>query len=150
MSKKKEGYSILMADINIEDHNNVKNAARECGVNHVFTSVYNGSQLMDYLVRKGAYTRESDGTPDLLIMDINLDLVSGFEILEFLSDHEKFSEMPIYILTKTVKEEEAVKAREYGVRDFFQKPLAYTEWIKMVGNICKDTFGKKHTKAAEY
>lgn len=38
----RKSFLILMADGNLEDHDKVKAAARQCLINHVFTSVYNG------------------------------------------------------------------------------------------------------------
>jgi len=140
-----EGWIILMADGSLEDHNIVKKAARECGINHVFTSVYNGSQLMDYLQGKGAYFTETSTMPDLLLMDIKLDIVDGFEVLDFMRKYKHFK-FPIYVLTATKREEDVVRAMHYGVKGFFQKPLSYGEWAKMVGAICKASFQAKKEK----
>ena len=70
-----EGMIIVMADENLSDHDRVKKAARECKVNHVFTSVYNGSQLMDLLLKKGVYYTAETVSPDLIIMDVDLPVV---------------------------------------------------------------------------
>ena len=79
MKQERRGYLILMADGNIEDHSKVKAAARQCGINHVFSSVYNGVQLRDYIQRTGVYKEDVNATPDLLIMDIQLDLIDSFD-----------------------------------------------------------------------
>jgi two-component system response regulator len=135
----KETYLVIMADGDLKDHEIVKRAARECGVNHVFTSIFNGSQLMDYLQRKGAYIAESDGKPDLLIMDINLEVIDGFEILKFLGESGR-QDFPIYILTKTKRQEDVVRAMQFGIRGYFQKPLKYEDYVKMVQGICRESF----------
>ncbi len=63
--EKSNGLLIVMADGNINDHDLVKHATRGCNVNHVFTSVYNGMQLMDLLLNKGAYAGGSYRLPEL-------------------------------------------------------------------------------------
>jgi DNA-binding response OmpR family regulator len=108
--------------------------------------VYNGSQLMDFLTGKGAYVHESDKLPDLLIMDVHLNLITSFDILDYLQKNQKYSCLPVFILTKTVKEEEKVKAMDLGVRDYFQKPLDKEQWNKMVGDICKEVFSHAPAK----
>jgi DNA-binding response OmpR family regulator len=138
-----------MADGNIDDHNMVKKAARECGVNHVFTSVYNGSQLMDYLNRKKPYNSYQNGHPDLLLMDIDLDLVSGWEILSYLSERNP-QHISVYVLTANKNEEDAVRAMHFGVKDYFQKPLQYDQWRKMVGDICQESFKASHDSHREH
>ena len=139
MKASKRSYSIVMADGNLEDHRFVKNAARECGINHVFTSVFNGSQLLDYLYRKGAYKTERDVRPDLLFMDIRLEIVNGFDVLERLHRDDKIR-FPVYVLTETRREEDVARAMRSGVVGYFQKPLTYGDYVAMVGKICKDCF----------
>jgi CheY-like chemotaxis protein len=133
------GYHIIMADGNLEDHDRVKEAARECRINHIFTSVYNGAQLMALLKQEPPYTSQLHAQPDLLIMDIFLEQVGGFEILEFLKDNPGFK-FPIYILSKNKEEEDYARARKLGVREYFQKPLKLEEWLSMVGTMCSETF----------
>src|SRR5688572_26696028 len=99
----KDCLLILMADGRIEDHDKVKVATRVCSVNHVFSSVYNGAQLMDALQGKGAY--KSTIAPDLLIMDIKLELIDGFEVLHQINDNLDLKKIPVYILTKNKTKE---------------------------------------------
>ena len=139
--KGESGYHVLMADGYIEDHDLVKRAARECGVNHIFTSVYNGNQLMQFLTKRGAYSTSMEGLPDLLIMDIRLDIIDGFKILNYIK--EQNLKFPIYVLTKTKVEEDVLKAKKLGVKEFFQKPLKYEDWRGIVGGICEENFNSK-------
>ena len=101
------------------------------------------SQLMDFLERKGVYKSEREQQPDLLVMDIKLDLVDGFKILNHIKENHRLSKMPVYVLTKTIIEEDQVRAKRLGVKDYFQKPLRENEWLDMVGAICSTTFDKK-------
>jgi CheY-like chemotaxis protein len=146
--KKPRGWSILMADGNLDDHNFVKRAARDCGINHVFTSVYNGRQLLDLLTRQQPYLTDHNEKPDLLIMDIDLDLVSGWEILEWIKKNEP-EKFPVYVLTQTRVEEDALKARHFGVREYFSKPLSYESWRKMIGDICHESFKDQFEKKVQ-
>lgn len=139
-----EGYVIVMADDNIEDHTQIKTATRECGVNHVFTSVFNGIQLMDLLLKRGAYFSNSRGTPDLVIMDIKLKLLDGFEVLRQIKTNEELKHIPVYILTKDRLDDEVEKAMALGATDYFKKPLKYEEVHQLVKGICDLHFaGKK-------
>src|ERR1044071_3877085 len=109
-----EGLLILMADGNLHDHEVVKSAARACHLNHVFTSVYNGAQLLDYLFQRDAYYSSGRMLPSVLIMDIRLDRVDGFEALEIIKNEEKFKSIPVFVLTKTKQEEDATRAMRLG------------------------------------
>ncbi|HYC28754.1 MAG TPA: response regulator [Chitinophagaceae bacterium] len=136
MNEQKDSYLVLMADGSIEDHNMVKRAFRDCEINHVFNSVYNGKQLLDHFLLKGAYSREDDVQPDLVIMDIKLDLVDGFEVLKFLNENREIYTMPVYVLTAHRTEEVARLAEQLGVKHVYQKPETYIEYARIVQEMC--------------
>jgi CheY-like chemotaxis protein len=137
-----KGLLIVMADGNIHDHDMVKKSARDCDVNHVFTSVYNGMQLMDLLLGRGAYAGSSHRMPDLIIMDIKLELIDGFEALKQIMLNPNTKDIPVYILTKEKKEADVDKAMKLGARDYFKKPLKFEELHALIGKICHVNFTK--------
>lgn len=136
---KPPGVTICMADENLKDHASVKKAARICEAAHVFTSVYNGEQLMNFLLKKEAYF-SSDKQPDLIIMDIHLRLLDGFEALEQIKADKELRKIPVYILTKDKNDVDVKRAMELGAHDFFKKPLSYEELFMIVEGICKLNF----------
>src|SRR6478609_1684879 len=119
----KEGLIIVMADANLSDHDRVKKAARECKINHVFTSVYNGSQLMDLLLKKGVYYTAATVSPDLIIMDVDLPVISGFEVIKAVKSNPNLKNIPVYFLTNIKAEDIKTKAIELGASGYFIKPL---------------------------
>jgi CheY-like chemotaxis protein len=139
----KEGLVILMADESIEDHKLVKKAARNCNVNHVFTSVYNGSQLMDYLNKKGVYYTSSETRPDLIIMDARLPVIDSFTILEKIMSDEQLKNIPVYVLTKDIVEEEKARVMAMGVKNYFKKPLKFDDLQGIIHGICRMHFPRK-------
>jgi CheY-like chemotaxis protein len=63
-------------------------------------AVNNGSQLLDYLSGKAPYDDEQRyPLPDLIIMDLTLPRVTGFEVLEFMKSHRNLRDIPVCILT---------------------------------------------------
>lgn len=137
MTTGEQGMLIAMADGNIKDHERVKNAARECNVNHVFTSVYNGIQLLDLLNKRGAYSGGTQSKPDLLLMDIHLELLDGFEALKQIKADPVLRNIPVYILTSERKDEDVQKAIALGAKDYFKKPLKTEDLNEIIRNICK-------------
>ena len=136
------GVIIVMADGDMDDQAQVKKAARACDIPHVFASVYNGVQLIDLLFKRDVYFSESK-IPDLLIMDINLRLLDGFEALKQIKSDDVLKEIPIYILTHNYTEEGAKRAKELGACHFFKKPLTYDELHLIIKGICDLHFKDK-------
>jgi two-component system response regulator len=139
MTDTKKSLLILMVGRNIDEHNIVKNAMRQCKINHVFTSMYNGKQLMDYLQRRGVYTTDPNRHPSMLIMDIKLDLVKGIEVLSYLH-HEHPFKFPTYVITDIRSEEDAKKIHSLGVKEYIQKPEQPEDWQKIITRICRENF----------
>ena len=140
MSKpiEREGYSIVMADDDIDDQALVKQAFRNVNVNHVFTSVYNGVQLMEFLLKRGSYRNAVESPPDLIIMDIRMNLLDGFETISTLRNYKELQKIPIYILSNSSNAEDRDRGRQLGVRAFYSKPDNPDEWPQITRNIFKD------------
>jgi two-component system, OmpR family, response regulator VicR len=60
-------------------------------------------------------------SPDIVILDINLPDISGFEVLENV---RKFSEVPIIILTVRDDEVDELRGLEMGADDYITKPFS--------------------------
>jgi DNA-binding response OmpR family regulator len=138
-----EGMIIVMADENLADHDKVKMAARRCNVNHVFTSVYNGSQLMDLLLKKGVYYTAAGVAPDLIIMEVDLPVISGFEVIQKMKSSEKLSSIPVYFLTRKKDDRTRAEAMKLGAAGFFNKPLKTEELQSIITGICSTHFKGK-------
>jgi len=85
------------------------------------------------LVRLGytAYTASSGargielaqtGNPDLIILDISMPVMDGFEVIKKLKDDEITGEIPIIMLTAKREKDDVIRAMRYNVVDYMLKP----------------------------
>lgn len=65
--------------------------------------------------------------PDLLLLDLMMPEVSGFDILKAVRSHPKFSYLPIIILTAATDSKNKLQALDLGATDFLAKPLDQSE-----------------------
>jgi two-component system phosphate regulon response regulator PhoB/two-component system alkaline phosphatase synthesis response regulator PhoP len=72
------------------------------------------------------------GKPDLFILDLMLPDADGFEICKFLKKEDKFSNIPIIILTARTDEMDKVLGLEIGADDYVTKPFSPRELIARV------------------
>lgn len=77
--------------------------------------------------------------PDLLLLDLMMPKVSGFEVLAAVRAHPKFKFLPVIILTASSDPENKIKALELGATDFLAKPLDPCE----LGLRVRNTLGAK-------
>jgi len=72
--------------------------------------------------------------PDLLLLDLMMPEVSGFEILQQVRNHANFKHLPVIILTASTDPASKLKALELGATDFLAKPLDQSELCLRVRN----------------
>jgi two-component system, response regulator len=130
-------FYIVVADDDPEDHALVKNALSECNLNHIMSSVYNGSQLMNLLNKKGFYKTESLKKPDMIILDLRMPIMSGLEALKKIKSDLNFKDIPVYVLSDMADKNIYNEARELGAADCFKKPLDFEELKNLVQTMCK-------------
>ncbi|RAW01547.1 response regulator [Pseudochryseolinea flava] len=63
------------------------------------------------------------GNPDLILVDVNLPKMDGFEFLKNLRSEDRFKDLKIFVLTTSDEREDKVRANELGVSGFITKPL---------------------------
>lgn len=127
-----------MADDDLEDQAITREAFREVNVNHVFTSVYNGVQLMEFLLKRGSYKNALESPPDLIIMDIRMNLLDGFETISTIKNYKQLEHIPVYILTTSDNKDDRERAHELGVRGFYTKPEKHADLVQISRKIFKD------------
>jgi CheY-like chemotaxis protein len=137
----KDGNSVVLyvvvADDDLEDHDLVKSAIKECDRNYMVTSVYNGEQLMDLLLKRGFYAIDYPHTPDLIILDLRMPVMDGFEVLKEMKKYPELENIPVYVLTDNNNPNDHQKVKELGVVDYFTKPLDYESLKTLIGNVCQ-------------
>lgn len=80
------------------------------------TALKSGQALLDYIAQKG--------TPDLILLDINMPGMDGFETLVRLREQEADQEeIPVIFLTADENEESETKGLSLGAMDFIKKPF---------------------------
>lgn len=79
--------------------------------------------------------------PDLLLLDLHMPGVSGFEILDQLRDTATVDEsIPVIVLTADATSGAKLKALESGATDFLTKPLDATEVVLRIRNHLRTRF----------
>lgn len=71
-------------------------------------------------------------TPDLIILDLMMPDVDGFEVCKYLKNHETCSSIPIIMLTARTGETDKVLGLELGADDYVTKPFSPRELVARV------------------
>ena len=122
----KRSVFFVIADDDTDDHHFVKEACQQSEIHYEIESVYNGRQLLELLLQRGAYKNILRTSPDFILLDLNMPIMDGFAVLTQLKLHNLTS-IPVYILSTSKRTEDQLKAKALGVRGYYSKPVKAEE-----------------------
>jgi CheY-like chemotaxis protein len=135
----KSVFRIVMADDDLDDQELMVKGLKDCKAKVEISAVYNGLQLMDYLLKRQAY-RNIKETPDLILLDLNMQLMDGFEVLKEIKSHPELKNIPIYVITTSRSKNDREDAIKLGATGFYSKGSSSKDIRRIMGEICKECF----------
>ena len=75
--------------------------------------------------------------PDLVILDLIMPLMDGFEVLQHVREKPELSDLRIIVLSALNKNEDIVRAYNCGTNDFITKPIIFEKLINSINNQLK-------------
>ena len=96
--------------------------------NYKFYEALNGEEALDLV---------HDISPDLILLDVMMPGISGFEVCQNLKQDEKTKSIPIVMVTALREKEHRLKALESGADDFLSKPVDSTEVVIRVKSLLR-------------
>ncbi len=73
--------------------------------------------------------------PDLVLLDLNMPSMDGYEVMARLQELEQDSYLPVMVLSANTDEESRVKALNAGAKDFLNKPFSASEVMTRIRNL---------------
>ena len=80
-----------------------------------------------------------DQEPDLILLDIGLPDIDGFELCKVLRSDEKTKNYPIIMLTARIEDSDRIEGLRLGADDYITKPYNAEELILRIRNLLKRT-----------
>ena len=77
--------------------------------------------------------------PDLVIMDIQLHGISGFDLIRDIKSDDTLSHIPIIAVTAFAMKDDRDRIMETGCEAYLSKPIAITEFFDLVNGFLRET-----------
>lgn len=128
---------ILLAEDQRSDALIAQRAFKEIGIKNDLYVVQDGQEAMDFIYHKGKYTdKKKYPTPDLIVLDINMPKMDGFQVLEALKKDIEYMAIPVIILTSSKNEDDVARSYKGQAASYIQKPIEYQEFLEFVRRFC--------------
>ncbi len=105
---------------------------RRAGFNSDIIKLSDGNKALDYLYSRGRYENRVLPNPLLILLDLNMPGVDGYEILKTLKEDPQRASIPVIILTTTDEPSEVERCYELGCNAYITKPVEYDLFAKTV------------------
>lgn len=114
---------ILLIEDNPADIRLTIEGFKEARIANKMTAISSGQDALDYLHRRDKY---ADAVrPDLVLLDLNLPGISGYEILEELKSDETLKTIPVVVLTSSEAESDILKSYQLHANCYVVKPVTF-------------------------
>ena len=92
--------------------------------------VRNGQECMAFLRKEAPY--EDAPTPDLILLDLNMPIMDGREVLEELVADPKLNHLPVVILTTSAEEKDILTMYKLRASSYIVKPVDFDQFMRVI------------------
>ncbi len=125
-------HVILVAEDNDDDFVLLRCAFESAGLPHRLIGVDDGLDAIDYLYADRPYSnRSAYPFPDLMLLDLQMPIVDGFEVLATIKGRTQFQSLAIVVLSSADDPIIIQQALNLGAADFLNKPVTTEERIEI-------------------
>ena len=86
--------------------------------------------------------RSMEVKPNLILMDVMMPYMDGFELLQNLQADPELRDIPVIIMTARSRDEDILIGQELGAKRYLTKPINPTELIHLVGEVIQQAATK--------
>lgn len=95
-----------------------------------------GAEAIDFIYHRGKYNNGNNSPrPGLILLDVKLPKMDGFEVLKQLKGDPEYSSIPVVMLTTSSQDEEIVRGYAEGANSYVTKPVKFSEFAEKVKSI---------------
>lgn len=76
--------------------------------------------------------------PDLILLDTNMPVMNGHEMLEHLRNNPELKNIPVIMLTALCEPQDIASASAHGIADYVTKPFDFTELMEKIKSALPD------------
>ncbi len=115
---------ILIIEDNDDDVLMIKRGFKKGKIGNNIHRVTNGKEALDYLINTDVSEIQ------LILLDLNMEVMNGFEFLQKRAVLVEISKVPVVVLTSSARHEDIEKAYKLGANSYVEKPLNPTKFIE--------------------
>lgn len=127
---------ILLVDDNVNDAELTLMALAKTGKAPPEVVVtHDGEEALDYLYCRGNFQKRAEGNPIVVLLDLKMPKVDGFEVLGRMKSDPQLKMIPVVVMTSSREEQDLLDSYQFGVNAYVVKPLNFHAFIDAVEHV---------------
>jgi CheY-like chemotaxis protein len=122
-----------------DDPNDVllfQHACNRAGMTANLQVVVDGDQAVGYLRGSEAFSnRDHHPLPNLILLDLKMPRVNGFDVLGWLRKEDRFKNVPVIVLSSSIHKNDIKRAYALGANSFLVKPVGFDALVDLAKTI---------------
>jgi len=130
-----DSIDIILVEDNPDDASLAIRALRKNGINNSLVHLKDGEEAIDFIFCKGIYSRRNlDELPKLILLDLKMPKIDGFEVLRQVKSDARTSLIPVVLLTSSNQEKDILRSYQLGANSYIVKPVEFGLYVKTIGD----------------
>jgi CheY-like chemotaxis protein len=126
--KPQKSFQVLIVEDDVDDQMLIEEAFQDTDLPVQLEFATNGRQALDMLAK-------TQYCPDLILLDLNMPVMNGFELLSQLQTRNMSIRTPVVILTTSSDTDQVNRSYDLGASSFIVKPKKYTDLQTLASNL---------------
>jgi len=124
--------NILLVDDSENDVTLIKAALADAHLGNNIIVAEDGDEAIDFLYKKGKFADYTGDLPVFILLDINMPLMNGIEVLKIIRKEPAFKMIPVIMLTSSRDTHDLEDCYANGANSFVVKPVNMNDFMKVV------------------
>ena len=127
---------ILLVEDNADDLDMTLRALRKANLANKIQIARDGAEALEFIFCEGAHAgRRIESFPKLILLDLKLPKVDGFEVLKRIKGDPRTKLIPVVILTSSKEQRDVIESYHLGVNSYIVKPVNFEGFTAAVGEL---------------
>jgi CheY-like chemotaxis protein len=136
--------AILVVEDEMDDVLLMKRGFNAAGITTPVRFVYDGSEAIDYLQGKPPFdNRVTYPMPTLLLLDLKLPKVTGFEVLDWLRNQPQLKDLMVIVFSGSEWKPDMDAAHAAGANLYLLKPTDWKDFVVALQRVNQDLVSRK-------
>jgi len=127
--------TILLVEDDLGHARLIEKNLRRNNIANDIVKLDDGQKAVNYIFSTGEFSGNARPKPVLVLLDLNLPVLSGYQVLQRMKNDDTTRHIPVVILTTTDDSREVQKCYDLGCNIYITKPVDYNQFTEAIRKI---------------